>query len=191
MRLIFLIALFFSSSMCLAENLIQTASSLGKLQLEKGRLISVQLLQDKFPSYKVAHQIVSGFTKKHHYIKVTSQSGEFMFSIGSFFDEEIDEKSLMYDIDQLVIYSSKISDQFGIKVGDNLAQVFSARGKNLELLAPNLFRNAVGKDLIYYQFQMPSDNSSGYRDPESVTLQEVINANPSITSISWPWARTE
>ncbi len=193
MRIIFLMALFLSSSICVGNDLVLTGSGLGELELKKGALISIQLLQDKFPNYKIRHQIIPGISKKYHHIKVSSESGEFMFSIRSFFDEKTNENSLEYDIDQLVIYSSKIPDQFGIKVGDNISEVFSARGKSLEFLAPNLFRNAIGKNLIYYQFKMPPNDSGtgSFRDPKSVTMQEAVSSNPQITSISWPWARTE
>jgi len=189
---------FILSSNAFCADIVLTNNSIGNLPLKKGVLISVQLVQQKFPNHKVTHKIISGISDKHHHIKVSSSSDKFIFTIRSFFDNNINQDSNKFDVDQLVVYNPAVIDEFGVRVGDNINKAIRLRGSNLEFLAPNYFTNAIGKDYIYYQFQLPplekdlsQNGGNNTRDPKSVTYEEAIKNNPKIRSISWPAARWE
>jgi hypothetical protein len=184
-----------TSSFVTAADFVLTSSSIGDLQLKKNELISLDIIKAKFPGHRVTHGIGSGDSPDFHYIGVSSKSGELIFSIKSFLDDETNESSERYDLDLLEVNSSKIVDEFGIRVGDRIASVIEVRGKNLNLSA-NHHDNSIGKDLLFYQFEVSltaqeieANYGVNYKRPEEVTLEEAIEKNPIITSISWPRAR--
>jgi hypothetical protein len=123
-------------------------------------------------------------------ISVSKKNNELLFYIVSYLDEGVTKNTEMYDIDLLKITSSKISDQYGIRVGDHLDKVVKIRGSDLHLSA-NHFDNSLGSEMIYYQFTIkPSNDLSrlgvDYMNPGDVTKEQAIKDNPKITSISWP-----
>ena len=180
-----------------ADDFLLARNSIGSLQLEKGSFVSVELIKQKFPDHNITYRIQSGDSPDFHYVIVRNKDGSVLFTIKSFFDESIDENSKEFDIDILISSSRDVVDEYGVRVGDSISKVIRTRGRDLNLYA-NHFDNSVGKDEIYYQFDIPMtaeeiENNLGvnYKNPEKVTLEEVITKNPTITSISWPRPRWE
>jgi hypothetical protein len=179
------------SNISTAKDLVLNQTSLGSLKLSKNSLISFQKIKKAFPGYNVTHKIASGDSPDFHRIEIQNNEKEQLFYIVSYFDEKTDKDTPQYNIDLLVITSSKIMDQYGIRIGDDVKKVIIKRGLNL-LVSANHFDNSIGNDLIYYSVEVPlstelKDKGIDYMSPVGVTKEQIILANPFVTSITWPY----
>ena len=193
MKIIVLALLVFCSSIVNAQELILTRNSIGPLSLKEGDLISVDLIKKIFPEYDVSHEIRSWEGPDFHSILVSKRNGDIVLSISSYINDknyEREKNAKEYTIDEIGL-GTGLKDEYGIKVGDKLEKVFRIRGKNLNLIS-NHFNNTVGKDKIYYVFEIKptpaeikAQHGVNYRNPESVTIEEAIKKNPEIQDIVW------
>jgi hypothetical protein len=187
---IFILLICFSN-ISTAKDLILSKTSLGSLKLSQDSLISFQKIKKAFPEHNVTHEIASGDSPDFHRIEIQNDEKEKLFYIVSYFDEKTDKDTPQYNIDLLVITSSKIMDQYGIRIGDDVKKVIIKRGLNL-LVSANHFDNSIGNDLIFYSVEVPlstelKDKGMDYMSPVGVTKEQIILANPVVTSISWPY----
>ncbi len=192
---IYLLSLILSTSSLSAEEFVLSQTKIGRLILTPNSPISVKIIKKAFPEYSVTHEIRSGDSPDFHWIGISNKEKELLFYIVSYLEEPDNKNTNLYNIDLLTVTSPHIKDEHGIKVGDYLDKVIKSRGENL-LLSANHFDNSIGNSNLFYQFTVkPSEKlrSLGldYFNPENVTLKQVIESNPIITSISWPNPRWE
>ncbi len=189
MRVLFILLVLASESVH-GEGLILTSKGIGDLALSESTLVNKNIVEDKFPQYKVKTGIGQGDSPDFHWIKIFTKTGELIFTIYSYFDESVNESTKKFDIDLLVVSSSLVKDEYEVKVGDSLEKVISLRGKGLEFGA-NHYDNYLGKNKIYYGFQVALDEATrktgvGYMNPDGVTFEYALKDNPKIDRISWP-----
>jgi len=185
------ILLFCFSQGSTAKDLILSQTKLGTLQLSHDSLITFHGIQKAFPDHIVTHQIASGDSPDFHRIEIQDSDKEQLFYIVSYFDEKTNKDTTKYDIDLLVITSAKIEDKYGIRIGDDVKKIIKKRGLNLSVSA-NHFDNSIGNDFIYYQVEVPlsqdmKDKGLDLMSPIGVTKEQIITANPVVTSMSWPY----
>jgi len=181
--------LFCISHISFAKDLILSQTNIGALNLSQGSLVSLSDVKSAFPNYIVTHFIGAGDSADFHRIEVKDNE-EPLFYIVSYFDEKTNKNTLRYDIDLLVVTSSKVIDRYGISVGDDVNKVIKQRGSNL-VVSANHVDNSIGNAQIYYQVQIPlseemKNKGLDYISPEGVTKEKIILENPLVTTISWP-----
>ena len=182
--------LFCVSHISFAKDLILSQTNIGALKLSQSSLVSFLDVKSAFPNYIVTHSIGSGDSADFHRIEIKDNE-EQLFYIESYFDEKTNKATLRFDIDLLVITSSKVIDRYGISVGDDVNKVIKQRGSNL-VVSANHFDNSIGNEQIYYQVQIPlseemKNKGLDYISPEGVTKEKIILENPIVTTISWPY----
>lgn len=189
-KLLLVLLLIIISSQVVANDLTLTKTTLGKLKLDKR--ISLSQVQNVFKDYKVVHEIAFGDSPDFHKISVINDSGETLFYTMSYIMNDVKETDEEYLVDLLIIQSSIIQDEHGVRVGDRVSDVLKKRQDSLSLVSGH-FNNAVGAQSIYYQVTViPTkeeiEKGLDFYNPESVTMEMILKANPKIESISWPQA---
>lgn len=173
-----------------ANDVVLKDKTLGSLPLTKP--ISVDLINKHFPNYRVTHQIASGDSPDFHKISVFTKTDEPLFYTVSYLSNDTKETALSYKIDLLVILSPLIRDKYNVSVGDKIVSATKKRGTEITIVGGH-FNNSIGSDSIYYQVTVPptkEDSKIGldFYHPDYVSMDMVLNSNPSIESISWPVA---
>lgn len=192
MKCLFLFVSIFSSLISASEIVLKD-KTLGSLPLTKP--ISVDLINKHFPNYRVTHQIASGDSPDFHKVSVFTKSDEPLFYTVSYLSNDTKETDLSYKIDLLVILSPLIRDKYNVRVGDKVVSAIKKRGTEITIVGGH-FNNSIGSDSIYYQITIPptkEDSKIGldFYHPDYVSMDMVLNSNPSIESISWPVASWE
>jgi hypothetical protein len=161
---------------------------LGPLILSPELLVSKEKLALYFPEYDVVHDIRSGDSPDFHFLGVYKLD-ELIFYMVSYI--ETDETEAEYPIHLLVVVSPMITDKYGLRVGDNYRDVVLKRPDKLEFGAGH-HTNNLGANNIYYEFSI---EPKGFEEkiempdmsPENATIGDLIDQNPKIESISWPY----
>lgn len=177
--------LFSPASAADAEiEMVLSPAALGPLTLRNGASVSEELLKKLFPSLTVKYEIAQGDSPDFHYFEVSSPKGEILFSIQSFIDESAPSKKTTsaVPIQLLQIYSRKIKDSYGLRVGDRVQDIIRKRGKALSFGAAHHDVH-VGAGKIYYSLATGRESS-----PESFTLNDAVKGNWKIRAITWPEA---
>jgi hypothetical protein len=171
-----------------SPTLVLSKTGLGPLALGKDAKISEESLKKLFPSFTVTYEIGQGDSQDFHYFEVLDRQGELLFAIRSFIeDESSDNKktALEVPIHLLQVYSTQITDSYGLRAGDHVKDIIAKRGKTLSFGAGH-HDVYLGSGEIYYSIKTDRDQS-----PEDLTLKDAIKGNWKIRSISWPGAAWE
>jgi hypothetical protein len=163
-------------------------NKLGPLILGPELLISKEKLALHFPEYDVVHDIRSGDSPDFHFLGVYKLD-ELIFYIVSYIDTE--EAVAEYPMHLLVVVSPTITDKYGLRVGDSYRDVVLKRSDEL-IFGAGHHTNNLGANSIYYEFSLePSgfDQAIEMPDmsPENATIGDLVEQNPKIESISWPY----
>ncbi len=171
-----------------APTLVLSRTSLGPLVLSKDAKVSQESLQKLFPGYTVKYEIAQGDSPDFHYFEVIDKTGELLFAISSYIEDD-DDGSVQHQkttspvpIQLLEVYSPTILDAYGLHVGDHVKDIMAKRGKKLTFGAAH-HDVYMGSGEIYYSIETGSDES-----PENFKLKDAIKGNWQIRSISWPGA---
>ena len=189
-RLLFTMCFFASTSVLGLE---LRSDGIGTLNLVYGMPISKELLQFKFPSYGVTHEIRSGDSNDFHYLEV-SKSDEVMFYVISYIEEETVGNE--FPIHLLAVVSPKIQDEYGLRVGDSFSDVSVKRNEELHFGAGH-HHNYLGNSQIFYNFisleptGFTKEIGLSYMPPEDATIGDMVEQNPKIEKISWPFPAWE
>ena len=183
--------LFFSANIYAGE-LVLTENSLGPLKLSEQSTISAKSLKELFPKYDIEYFIGQGDSPDFHYFQVQEKSGETLFSITTYIKNESQRTNADVKIELLVIHSSSIKDQYGIRIGMTYSEVSKLRGKGLKFGA-NHMDNYIGSGKIWYAFASSKKNKQyGFHlNPEEITINDIKNENSKVKAISWPKPRWE
>lgn len=169
-----------------SPTLVLSQTGLWPLALGKGAKISEESLKKLFPSFTVTYEIGQGDSPDFHYFKVLDRKGELLFAIRSFIEDESSANKktapLEVPIHLLQIYSARITDFYGVRVGDHVKDIIEKRGKTLSFGAGH-HDVYLGSGEIYYNIKTGRDQS-----PENLTLKDATKGNWEIRSISWPEA---
>jgi hypothetical protein len=169
--------------------LILSNNALGSLKLSKGVKVSKAILAKTFPKFIVHRSKGQQDGPDFHYFEIKSGKNV-LFEIKS--NIAPDRKSVITDtdevpLDELVIRSNTIADEYGIKIGDRYSKLTQKRKGKLAFGASHhqLF---LGNNKIFYLLETPPDPRfpQADRSPEGVTLIEVQKFNSRVTTISWP-----
>lgn len=168
-----------------ASTLVLSRTCLGPLELGKDAKVSQESLQKLFPAYTVKYEIAQGDSPDFHYFEVVDKSGELLFAISSFIDDDDgatqhQKTTSPVPIQLLQVYSPTIPDAYGLRVGDHVKDIMKKRGKKLTFEAGH-HDVTLGAEEICYSIQTGSDES-----PENFRLKDAIKGNWQIRSISWP-----
>ena len=165
-------------------DIVLSLTALGPLPLGDGASVSEALLKKLFPSLKVTYEIGQGDSPDFHYFEVSSSKGEVLFSIQSFIEDPAPSTKTMaaVPIQLLQIYSRKIKDPYGLRVGDRAQDIIKKRGKALNFGAAHhdVF---MGAGKIYYSLATGRESS-----PEQFTMNDALKGNWKIHAITWPGA---
>lgn len=194
MKTIILIALTALTLPAFGGELVLKTNSLGPLNLSKEAVVSVKSLKELFPGYEVTHEIRSGDSPDFHYFDVRDGKGS-LFSIISYIETQEQFKSSEGKINLLELNTSRIPDQYGIKIGYKFLEIRKKRKDKLEFGAGH-FNNNIGGNNIYYSFSLEptgyfKEIGINYADPVSAKETDAQKQNPEITNISWPYPAWE
>lgn len=108
--------------------------------------------------------------------------GELLFTIKSFIENSVgtEQTSAEAPIHLLQIYSAKVRDQYGIRVGNRVRDITAKRDGDLKFGAGH-FDVYLGEGAIFYNIATESEWS-----PEGFTIEDAVKGNWRIGSISWP-----
>jgi hypothetical protein len=181
--------LFCSFSAYPSEELILTERSLGSLILENEPFVSIDSLRKLFPDYQVNHGIHSGDSPDFHLFQIATREGELLFTISSFIEDGDQtpnkDGTVAVPIHLLKVVSPRISDAYGLRVGNSVADILRTRGKNLEFGAEH-HDVSLGANRIFYTIGNPT-----HRSPDGLKFTDAVRGNWRIRSISWPEAAWE
>jgi len=177
-----------------AGELVLKTISLGPLNLTKETVVSVKILNELFPKYEINHEIRSGDSPDYHYFNVSDSKGS-LFSVISYIETPEQFKSSEGKINLLELNTSRIPDQYGIRIGDKFLEIRKKRKDKLEFGAGH-FNNNIGGNNIYYSFSLEptgyfKEIGINYADPVSAKESDAKKQNPEITTISWPYPAWE
>lgn len=176
-NLIFLVFLYSCISTA-QDNLILTNTSIGNMPIKVGMDISLYKIKQHFPFYKVTQQIASGDSPDYHLYIVSTNANEELISFISYINESGGYEKSKVKLDEVIIHSSKVQDQFGVKPNMTISQAIEKR-KGLEFGAGHM-DNYLGTEKIWYMFSVNQIHGT------QVTKEAAVKANPKIQSISWP-----
>ena len=164
-----------------SESLVLTSNSLGGLVLKEKDAISLQILKDQFSSKRVTHEIGSGDSPDFHIFTIATNDGEKIASFISYISSEKERGNTVVPLDEVVVYSPLITDEYGISVGMKLNEAVKLR-REMEFGAGHM-DNYMGNNKIWYLFRV------GEMHGTMVSKEAVIQSNPKIEVISWPYPR--
>lgn len=160
------------------------------MELEKP--ISVHYVKSLFNNFKVTHTIASGDSPDFHMISVINKKDETLFYTMSYLIDGVKESDEEYNIDLLIINSSEIQDEYGVRVGDRVSDVLRKRKDKLSVIGGH-FNNSIGANSIFYQITVPPtkeeiEKGLDFLHPDYVTVEMILNTDPKVESMSWPLA---
>lgn len=164
--------------------------SLGSWLLSEDTFVSMDILERYFPGSDIIYRVGHGDSPDFHYYEVRSDSGESLFSAYSYNTWEAGPLEPQPDAEVLLhlleIQSPRIADSNGIKVGDRIADIIDARGRDLEF-GPGHHHIYIGAGNIFYNLiTEPFQKNDFPISQGNIKLEEVIEENWEIDSISWP-----
>jgi hypothetical protein len=151
------------------------------MPLKVGMKISLYKIRNFFPYHKVTQEIREGDSPDYHLFIVSTHEGEALISFISYINEPNDYEASIVKLDELVIYSSKTRDEFGVSPGMHIDQALAKR-KDLKFGAGHM-DNYLGNGSIWYLFSVNHTHGT------AVTEKVAVKVNPIIDAISWPYPR--
>lgn len=161
-----------------AKTIVLTNHSIGSMSIKPQLIISLEQIAHEFPHLKVSHKIASGDSPDFHAFTVSNSQNEALFTFISTISDKNGYKQSQVMLDEIIIHSDKIKDQYGVSVGQTLSEVMEKR-KNMAF-GDSHMGNFMGNDKIWYLFEV----ENRYSVP--VSKEAAIKANPPIDAISWP-----
>ena len=179
--IIILSFIYFGNIQAKEEKLILTINSIGEMPISKGMDISIHKIMKHFPYHKVTQEIGFGDSPDFHLFTVSTREGEELISFISFIEKQEEYEQGIVKLNEVVIYSSTIKDEYGVSPGMPVSKVLELRNE-LEFGARHS-DNYLGKDKIWYLFSVEGIHGT------QVTRDAAIKANPKVDVISWPYPR--
>lgn len=176
---ILLVVLLLTSCVSTQQNkMMLTNTSIGDMPIGVGKEISLADIKQYFPLYTVSHKIASGDSPDYHLYVLSSQEGEVLVSFISYINQPDGYKNSRVKLDEIIVHSSKIQDQFGVTPNMAINQALAKRN-NVKFGAGHT-NNYLGNDKIWYMFSVNQLHGT------QVTKAIAVAANPNIESITWP-----
>ena len=173
----------FSHAATPLNRLVLSPTQFGPLPLTSNAMVSEAGLRQLFPDLKIKYEIGQGDSPDFHYFEGTDKQGNLIFAIKSFIEGESgnqQKSAAPVPLQLLEIFSPKVKDIHGVRVGGRVRDIVSKRGKNLEFGASH-FDVFLGGASIYYNVATGKEQS-----PERLKLKDAEDKNWKIRSISWP-----
>jgi hypothetical protein len=176
--LFFILFASFSAFSSEREAIVLTNTSIGNMPIKVAMPISLYKIRNYFPFYRVTQQIREGDSPDYHLFEVSTHEGESLISFISYIDEADGYEKGIVKLDEVIIHSSKIRDQFGL-TPDMSISIAIAKRKDLKFGTGHM-DNYLGNGKIWYMFSVNKTHGA------QVTEQMAMNSNSKITTISWP-----
>jgi len=171
-----------------AQEVVLTENGIDGLNIGANSLVSIEEIENSFPGLAVTQQ--EGYWEGPDFDKfsVTDQSGNLLFEIVSYRDDEKKANNEEYPIHKIYL-GDNIADEYGIKRGDKISKAVSLRKHDLELI-DNHDDNSIGKFKIYYKFNYPLtqdeiEKQGGVNWGFAPSIEEAINRNVLIDHVVW------
>ena len=146
-------------------------------------MVSEAGLTRLFSELNIKYEIGQGDSPDFHYFKGTDKEGNLIFTIRSFAkgnSGNLQKTAEPVPLQLLEVFSRKVTDIHGISVGARVRDIVAKRGKSLEFGASH-FDVFLGAESIYYNVATGFEQS-----PENWKLQDAVDRNWKVRSISWP-----
>jgi len=168
----------FSALSAKDKTIILTNTSIGDMPIEVGINISLYKIRNHFPFYRVTQEIREGNSPDYHLFEVATYEGEPLISFISYITEPNGYEKGIVKLDEVIVHSSRIQDQFGVTPNMPISNAIDKR-KGLKFGAGHT-DNYLGNDKIWYMFSVNQTHG------EQVTKPKAIISNSKIEVISWP-----
>jgi hypothetical protein len=160
------------------DKIILTNTSIGSMPIEVGSEISLYKINQFFPYYKVTQQIASGDSPDYHIFVVSTYAGEELLSFISYINEADGYEKGIVKLDEVIIYSARVQDQYGVTPNMPISQAIAKR--KVLIFGAGHTDNYLGNGNIWYMFSLNESTNT------LVTLETAVAADPKINAISWP-----
>jgi|GEM_PF-1086721 len=157
---------------------VLTEDTLGPLELREGKTVSLEMLQDRFPSLALSESQRVSESGEFLYFEFQDDDGQRLFSIRASTGDQ-------QQMTMLEIHDPRIPDKHGVRVGDGLGVAIDRRGSELDF-GPAHHHVYLGADRIFYHAQMEQDPEGPDISPEDIGREEALNSDWAIVTISWP-----
>lgn len=176
--LLFLLLLIPQLGYCDIQPIKLTENSIGTMPIQVKDDISLQKVRQYFPNYLVQHEIRMGDSPDFHAFIVSTYEGEELFFIISYINTPEDYEKGVVKLDELIVVSPHIRDQYGISPGMPL-EVANTRRSSLTFGEGHMdFYFGGGK--IWYMVSVTVPEG------QLINQQTVTKLNPMIDKLSWP-----
>jgi len=164
------------------DEIVLNENSIGSMKIEPGMKISLYKIWGEFSKYKVSHEINEGDSPDYHRFIVATHSGESLVSFISYIENASEYEQARVELDEVVVHSNKIKDQYGVRVGMNISTALRLRGGDLDFGIGHI-DNYLGKNKIWNLFSVEDKHGV------SVTKEMALKVDPEISAITWPYPR--
>jgi len=161
-----------------SEEIVLSSSSIGNMPISPGKEISLHMISLHFSGYRVTHEIGEGDSPDFHLFTVSTYEGDNMFFFVSYVRDPSEYVKGKVKLDEVVVLSSLIVDEFGISPGMSVKEALKLR-KDLDFGAGHM-DNYLGKDQLWYLFRVNDYHGT------QVTREMAMEADPKVDAISWP-----
>lgn len=155
-----------------------TENSIGTMPIKVKDNISLHRVMQYFPNYAVKHEIRMGDSPDFHAFVVSTYEGEELFFFISYINTPEDYEKGVVKLDELIVVSAQIRDQFGMSPGMPIEQAQTRRGQLTFGEGHMDFYFGAGK--IWYMVSVTVP------DGQSINQHTVTKLNPVIDKLSWP-----
>jgi len=156
-----------------------TNNAVGSFSLIKEKEISLNILRKAFPRFRIIHEIGMGDSPDFHRFTVIERfNNEELFSLRSYISDDSGYEKQNVPLHEVVVYSDRIVDEFGVKVGMRVEE--AAKRRDSLKLGRGHHGYFFGADQLWYHFPSAAE---GVLQPS-----ELLELKSPIKVMSWPEA---
>lgn len=182
-KLVSILLLLLGSHVFAAPKILLSENKIGTMEIKEGMNISLYSIRSAIRGpYRIRHEIRDGMDWSSHEFVVETWEGEELFAFISFIKDPKEYESAQVRLDEIVIYSGEIQDQYGISPGMLISEASKVR-PDMEFGSGHM-DNYLGSGKIWYMLNIDwsrIDQSKGLS-----TKEYAIKSDTKISVITWP-----
>lgn len=114
-------------TMTAEDEIRMTHDSIAGMTIVPGMKISLYRLREQFPFRTVTHEIRQADSPDFHSFTVSTHEGNALFEFVAFIEAPEEYEQAVVLLDELVVYSSSVTDQFGVSPGMRVSDAVELR----------------------------------------------------------------
>jgi hypothetical protein len=182
-KLVSFLLLLLGSHVFAAPKILLSENKIGDMVIKQGMNISLYSIRNAIKGpYRIRHEIRDGMDWSSHQFVVETWKGEELFAFISLIKDPQNYESAVVRLDEIVIYSEEIQDQYGIYPSMPISEAAKIR-PDMEFGSGHM-DNYLGSGKIWYMLNIDwvkIDQSKGLSSKEY-----AIKSDTKINVITWP-----